>query len=224
MPQLAIVLGLVLIPVLLLMILLWWRFYGGGKDSLRTTGTTKFGNYRSLRTYRYEVRDFVPEIPAAGPNPLPGNILDELVSEEQYEEQYLAAQKAATTPVGAHTNGETSMADSGKSPDPASVLTGMVEAERDEDTLVSGPITSSDAFPEIDQETSPAQSLYDNPLTAPAPTDNDKRNRQAEIELKKRQRAALKTNSQSAQYVLSELFSPDSPARTPIVKAGSDEK
>jgi hypothetical protein len=220
MPQLAILLGLVLIPVLLLIILLWWRFYGGGKDSLKTTGTTKSGNYRSLRTYRYEVRDFVPEMPAAGPNPLPGNILDELVSEKQY----LAAKAAATTLPGAHTNGETPMAGSGKSPDSASVLTGMVEAEHNEDTLVSGSITPSDAFPEIEQETGPAQSLYDNPLTAPAPTDNDKRNRQAEIDLKKRLRAALKTNSQSAQHVLSELLSPDSPAKTPIVKAGSDEK
>ena len=220
MPQLAIILGLVLIPVLLLILLLWWRFSGGGKNSLKTTGTTKFGNYKSLRTYKYEVRDFVPEMPAAGPNPLPGNILDELVSEEEY----LAAQVTAVTPVDTQTSGENPIGESGKSPDSASVPTDIVEADSDEDTFVSGQITPSDAFPEIEQETSPVQSLYYNPLTAPAPTDNDKRNREAEIDLKKRRRAALKINSQSAQSGLSELFSPDSPVKTPFVNAGSDEK
>lgn len=220
MPQLAIILGLVLIPVLLLIILLWWRFSGSGKDSLKTIGKTKFGNYKSLRTYKYEVRDFVPEILAAVPNPLPSNILDELVSEEEY----LAAQATAVTPVDTQTSGENPIGESGKSPDSASVPTEIVEADSDEDTFVSGQITPSDAFPEIDQETGPVQSLYYNPLTAPAPTDNDKRNREAEIDLKKRRRAALKINSQSAQSGLSELFSPDSPVKTPFVNAGSDEK
>lgn len=220
MPQLVIILGLVLIPVLLLMVLLWWRFYGGGKNSLKTTGTTKFGNYKSLRTYNYKVRDFVPEMPAAGPNPLPGNILDELVSDEGYQ----GGRASAETPVDPKTSGENPIADSGKSPDQASVPIEIAAADSGGDTLIPGQTIPSDASHEIEQESGPAQSLYYNPLTAPAPTDNDKRNREAEIDLKKRRRAALKINSQSAQSGLSELFSPDSPAKAPFVNAASDEK
>jgi len=59
-------------------------------------------------------------------------------------------------------------------------------------------------------------------LTAPAPTDNDKKNREAEIALKRRRRTELKNSTGSAKAGFSELFAPDSPVKAPPVNDGAD--
>ncbi|MFB9865584.1 hypothetical protein [Rufibacter immobilis] len=224
MPQGTYIIGLVLIPISLLVALLWWRFYGPGKDARKAIGKSKSGNYRSLRTYRYEVRDFVTtfdEYPEADPESS-GTLLEDLFSEEEYLDDI----STAGTPVDYEDSRDTIYADSGNSPNAATAPTDSVTAGDNEETSVPGVrnTITPDVFPEIGQDDSPAQSLYDNPLTASAPTDNDKKNREAEIALKRRRRAELKNNTSAAQSGFNALFSPDSPVKNAVARKTADSE
>lgn len=208
--------------MLLLVALLWWRFYGNGKETRKTIRKSRTGNYRPLRTYRYEVRDFVTtvgEYQETDPG-TSGTLLDELLSEEEYLDDISMAE----TPVSCDDSRDTPYTDSGISPNAAMAQTDSVTAGDNEETSVPGVRNSitPDVFPEIGQDDSPAQSIYYNPLTAPAPTDNDKKNRKAEIALKRRRRAELKNNTSAAQSGFNALFSPDSPVKNATARKTAD--
>ncbi|WP_066833944.1 hypothetical protein [Rufibacter ruber] len=224
MPQETFIIGLVLIPMLLLVALLLWRFYGNGKETRKTIRKSRTGNYRPLRTYRYEVRDFVTtvgEYQETDPGSS-GTLLDELLSEEEYLDDISMAE----TPVSCDDSRDTPYTDSGISPSTATEHTDSFAAGgKEESSMPDGRKTfTHDVFPEIGQSDSPAQSLYDNPLTAPAPTDNDKKNREAEIALKRRRRSELKNNTSAAQSGFNALFSPESPVKNAVARKTADSE
>ncbi|KAA3435970.1 hypothetical protein [Rufibacter hautae] len=224
MPLETYIIGLVLIPISLLVALLWWRFYGSGKEARKVIGKSKSGNYKSLRTYRYEVRDFVTlfdEYPEVDPEST-GTLLEYLFSNEEYLDDISTAE----TPVVCEESRDTMHADSGNSPKAATAHTDSVTAGDKEEPSVPGVrnTITPDVFPGIEQDDSPAQSLYYNPLTAPAPTDNDKKNREAEIALKRRRRAELKNNASAAQSGFNALFSPDSSIKNAVARNTADSE
>ena len=59
-------------------------------------------------------------------------------------------------------------------------------------------------MPETDEE--PAEALFHNPLTAPAPTTNDQANRAAEIALRQQRRARMSADAAAQRAALSGLF------------------
>ncbi len=218
-----VIIGLVLIPVLLLVSLLFWRFYGSGKDEVLAKKKINKGNYKALKKYRYDIKDYIESTnknTTVNLEPSSGSILADLVSEEEY----IKSENTAEISDDWDDFEENLFDDSGERP--GVVNFNSVSTDSNEEAFVPGvrqSITTDDVL-EIEEVENPPQSLFHNPITAPAPTDNDKKNREAEIALKKRRRAELKNSSSYAQSGLGELFSPDSTGKNSIIPGHSDKK
>ncbi|WP_026461335.1 hypothetical protein [Adhaeribacter aquaticus] len=215
------IIGFILIPVMLLIGLLGWRFLGSGKNEKPTL--TKRSNYKGLKTFNYKFSDYIipdAKIREVCPNGEGSPILKELVSEEGY----VKSKTDSETAIDFGNLEEDFFPEIENSPNHDKVKNDAIPTGSNETALEPGVRHSitTDGAPEIEQAEGPAQSLFHNPLTAPAPTDNDKKNREAEIALKRRRRAELKNSTGSAKAGVGELFSPDSPVKVPPPKGGAD--
>jgi hypothetical protein len=221
--------GILLLVVILalaaLAALLWWRFKGPGKPAA-PVAVLATRNHHSLRAFHYK--------PAAAPQASNkstatevGEALAQLLPQEELaapepsrsaEKEEAALVVDSPLPLAEHLEEASQDAQEEEAPRPASIrhaagaLASLLDAQ--EDATASTAPTPEPAL-EVNEE--PAEALFHNPLTAPAPTANDQANRAAEIALRQQRRARMSADAGAQRAALSGLF-PGAGTPIPTVK------
>lgn len=225
-------LALVVFSVAALVAVFAWRKRQGAAGSTATVAKT---NHKSVRTFQYAPPPALA--PAAAAPELPvTSILTQLLPEEEFKAQQereiqqeadqqeaaeaLARQSAATPQTAAN------VAPAPAAPAPTTKIeaTAPVVAPEAAPVVAPAPLSVLDrlavanpaatpapvAAEPVDETVPPA--LLDNPVTAPAPTANDKENRRVGNDLRQRQRAALQANSAQQKAAMSAIYGANAPA------------
>lgn len=210
--------GILLLVVILalgpLAALLWWRFKGPGKPAA-PMAVLATRNHHSLRTFHYETAAAAQAAKKAATTEV-GEALALLLPQEDLaapepghaaEEEQVAIVVDSPQPLAEQpdeTNQETPV---DEAPRPASIrhaagaLASLLDAQKGTAALLS---PAPETIPEVDEE--PAEALFHNPITAPAPTTNDQANRAAEIALRQQRRARMSADAGAQRAALSGLF------------------
>lgn len=227
--------GLLLLLVVLaltaLAALLWWRFRGSSQLAA-PAAVLATRNHHSLRTVHYEPAGAAP--PAAGATAAAeaGAALARLLPPEDLAIPKLvqsAQEKAATVAANSQRFAAEEPTDASRAqpaneePRPASIRHAAGAVASLLDTLDDGPADApapvaqaAEPEPEPEAGGEPAESLFHNPLTAPAPTANDQANRAAEIALRQQGRARMSAGAAAQRTALTGLFpGADRPVPTP---------
>ena len=211
--------GIFLLVVILalaaLAALLWWRFRGDGQPAA-TSPLLATRNHHSLRTFHYGPAAAAPS-PVAAP-PQAGAARAQLLPEEDRmaSTPKLSAGEEQTTPLAdspplaaEQTQEVGADAPVDKAPRPASSrhAAGALASLLDVQEEAGAPILmNAEPAPEPETEEGPAEALFHNPITAPAPTANDQANRAAEIALRQQRRARMSADAAAQRAALSGLF------------------
>ncbi|GAB2469838.1 hypothetical protein GCM10011375_40490 [Hymenobacter qilianensis] len=213
--------ALVLAPAVALIGLLVWRFKSAQKEKKEVFTATS--NHKSIKNFHYRP---APSLPTPVASPLTeSGALSQLMPEEDFlqkqqkeiqeEVERLEAEEAerrelaeaatqpTTRPAAATTSITNAAIDETKAPGrrpPAANATDSVLDTLNSDIV---PATASAA-----EDEAVPDAVYDNPLgaAAAAPTKNDTNNRAAEVELRKRQRAARQLQSAGQKNILTSLL------------------
>ncbi|WBA44295.1 hypothetical protein [Hymenobacter canadensis] len=207
----SVILFLVLLALAALAALLWWRFKGSGQPAAPAAALAT-RNHHSLRTFHYEPAAAAQAAIAAVP-PEAGAALARLLPAEDLagmEPGQSAEAESATTLVDSrHADGEhpDQVPPAAEAPRPASIrhaagaLGSLLDAQED----AAAPVKPASA-PATETDEEPAEALFHNPLTAPAPTANDQANRAAAIALRQQRRARMSADAAAQRAALSDLF------------------
>lgn len=211
--------GILLLVVVLalaaLAALLWWRFKGSGLPAAPAATATR--NHHSLRTFHYAPAGATPkaampaEVAAAGAalaSLLPPEDLEAPVS-DQLPKEIVATAGVTDTQDATHPDvpeAATKLA-AEESPRPASIRHAAGAVAVLLDAVDEAPTaTPPAAEPASDADEEPAEALFHNPITAPAPTANDQANRAAEIALRQQRRARMSKDAAAQRAALNDLF------------------
>jgi len=204
------ILLLVILALGALAALLWWRFKGPGKPAapVAVLGTR---NHHSLRTFHYGPAAAAQAATSAVATTEVGEALARLLPQEDLaapEPTHSAEEEEATLSADHEAPGEgTQEKPADIPPRPASIrhaagaLASLLDAQEETVTPVA---PTSEPAPETDEE--PAETLFHNPITAPAPSANDQANRTAEIALRQQRRARMSADAAAQRAALSGLF------------------
>jgi len=232
--------GLILLPLLGLACLLWWRFRGSGKGKEVVSVADR--NHRSLKRYHYGPGPAPPETAStAGPaltNRPPSSQLPPTENLRTSAEQKLPLPQSAIQAVRSSAAGtakssqeviEVPSAVADKkltavpqpSSRPASKTTGSVLDVLGVDApaapaaaqLPAPVANATPPFVAAPDDEPIAESLFDNPLTAATPTQNDEANRLIARELRRQNRAALQAATAGQQAALTSLLAENNPPR-----------
>ncbi|GAB3244000.1 hypothetical protein GCM10027346_41220 [Hymenobacter seoulensis] len=222
--------GILLLVVILalaaLAALLWWRFRGPGQPAA-PAAVLATRNHHSLRTFHYDTAAAAGKLAAAALTAEAGTALARLLPKEDraVSEPVPSAEDEPTTPPadasqsGAEHPAEASQdTPTDKAPRPASIrhAAGALASLLDAQEVAATPTAAADEpRPELDEE--PAEALFHNPLTAPAPTANDQANRAAEIALRQQRRARMSADAATQRAALNGLF-PGAGSSVPTAK------
>lgn len=222
--------GILLLVVILalgaLAALLWWRFKGSGKPAA-PVAVLATHNHHSLRTFHYGTAATAKTAEKVAAATEVGEALARLLPQEDLpapEPAHAAGEVQATLPVESpqpaieEPTEVSPEAPAEEAPRPASIrhAAGALASLLDAQEEAAGPLAPTpEPAPEADDE--PAEALFHNPLTAPAPTANDQANRAAEIALRQQRRARMSADAAAQRTALSGLFpgagSPIPPAK-----------
>ncbi|WP_165822285.1 hypothetical protein [Hymenobacter edaphi] len=206
---------MVVLALAALAALLWWRFKGSGLPAVPAATASR--NHHSLRTFHYAPAGATPKaaVPTevAAPNAalaslLPPEDLEAQESGQPPEEAIPAAEAAIDQEAAPAEEPEaTPGPPTDEAPRPASIrhAAGAVAVLLDavDEVPLPDPAPSQPASAP-DEE--PAEALFHNPLTAPAPTANDQANRAAEIALRQQRRARMGKDAAAQRAALNDLF------------------
>ncbi|MBD2769448.1 hypothetical protein IC235_16280 [Hymenobacter sp. BT664] len=218
------ILILVVLALAALAALLWWRFKGPGKPAA-PVAVLATRNHHSLRTFHYETAAATQSAKQAAASAEVGEPLARLLPREDLaapEPAHFAEEAKATLSAdNAESTTELGEADleapAEDTPRPASIrhaagaLASLLEVQ--EEAVV--PAAAPEPAVEADEE--PAEALFHNPITAPAPTANDQANRAAEIALRQQRRARMSADAAAQRAALSSLF-PGAGSPIPMAK------
>ncbi|MCC3154753.1 hypothetical protein Q3A66_15795 [Hymenobacter sp. BT770] len=210
--------GILLLVVILalgaLAALLWWRFKGSGKPAA-PVAVLATHNHHSLRSFHYGTAATAKPAGKAAAATEVGEALARLLPREDLpapEPAHAAEEEQAALPAASPQPAIEEPAEVGpeapaeEAPRPASIrhaagaLASLLDAQED----AAAPAPTPEPLPEADEE--PAEALFHNPITAPAPTPNDQANRAAEIALRQQRRARMCTDASAQRAALSGLF------------------
>jgi len=203
---------LVAIAVLgLLGILLW----GGRQAKSAPAAPVATRNHKSVRSFNYGPTSVAaPTPPTTAPAPVATNVLEhfmpaeDLRAKEQAQAEAArleAEQQAVVAPAPAATVDKVVAADEvAAAPAPTAPVSALDMLGTDE-----LPTTPSSAPGDSSDEVVPDPALFYNPFSAAAPTANDEANQLAAVELRQRQRAAMKAKSAGQIAALSTLYKKD---------------
>jgi len=217
---------LVIAPAVALIGLLMWRFRSTSKGEKEVVTATS--NHKSVKSFHYGPAQILPT--AAAPPPAENNALSQLMPKEDFlQKQQKEIQEEAERRGGKAKRREEEEAERHKaeassqtSTKPAAT-TSTTESETEEKAAPVGrPQPASAAVSVLDtlhldvlpatatalEDEAVPDAVYDNPLgaAAAAPTKNDTTNRAAQIELRKRQRAAMQKQSAGQKDILTSLL------------------
>lgn len=208
--------GILLLVVVLalaaLAALLWWRFKGGGMPAAPAATATR--NHHSLRTFHYQPAGTTPQaavskaaadVAAALASLLPPEDL-EVAESAQPAEAGVAADGPAdgAESIPAEAAEATAEPTADDAPRPASIRHAAGAVAVLLDAVDEAPAVAPPPVPDPDEE--PAEALFHNPITAPAPTANDQANRAAEIALRQQRRARMSKDAAAQRAALTGLF------------------
>ncbi|RYU84851.1 hypothetical protein [Hymenobacter persicinus] len=210
--------GILLLAVILalgaLAALLWWRFKGPGKP-VAPVAALATRNHHSLRTFHYETAAAAQAAEKAATTDV-GEALARLLPKEDLAvpESVQSAEEAAAAvvvdssePLLEEPEEATQDVPAEDAPRPSSIrhaagaLASLLDAQEGAATPLA---PTPEPTAEADEE--PAEALFHNPLTAPAPTANDQANRAAEIALRQQRRARMSADAAAQRAALSSLF------------------
>jgi len=210
--------GILLLVVILalaaLAALLWWRFRGPGQPAA-PAAVLATRNHHSLRTFHYDTAA-AAQSAAAAVTAEAGAALARLLPEEDLavlepmptaEEEHTMPPADESLPVAEPPAEASHNTPTDEAPRPASIrhAAGALASLLDAQEVAAAPAAAADEpMPEPDEE--PAEALFHNPLTAPAPTANDQANRAAEIALRQQRRARMSTDAAAQRQALNGLF------------------
>ncbi|GAB2961537.1 hypothetical protein GCM10027048_32080 [Hymenobacter coalescens] len=195
--------------------LLWWRFKGSGLPA--TPAATATRNHHSLRTFHYAPVGDTPKAAVPAGSAAAGAALASLLPAEDLEapapDQLPAeavtdddvANSPQAAPLKAPEDAPGTATD--EAPRPASIrhaagaVAVLLDAVDEAPAAVAPTAQSA-----LDSDEEPAEALFLNPLTAPAPTANDQANRAAEIALRQQRRARMSKDASAQRAALNDLF------------------
>lgn len=222
--------GILLLVVVLalaaLAALLWWRFKGSGLPAAPAATATR--NHHSLRTFHYAPAGAPPKAAVSADTAAAGTALASLLPPEDLEVPESGQQSEEAAPAAGLVDSPqassleepeaTPESVPEEAPRPASIrhtagaVAVLLDAV-DEAPAAVAPTAQSASDP--DEE--PAEALFHNPITAPAPTANDQANRAAEIALRQQRRARMNKDAAAQRAALNDLF-PGAGSPVPIAK------
>lgn len=211
--------GILLLVVVLalaaLAALLWWRFKGSGIPAAPAATATR--NHHSLRTFHYAPAGAAPKAAVPANTDAADAALASLLPPEDLEAPAPAQLPTEAVPTaGAAIDPEAAPAEElqatpGPAPDeapqPASIRHAAGAVAVLLDVVDEVPLPShAPSQPASDLDEEPAEALFHNPITAPAPTTNDQANRAAEIALRQQRRARMNKDAAAQRAALNDLF------------------
>ncbi|GAA4389296.1 hypothetical protein [Hymenobacter koreensis] len=204
------ILLLVILALGALAALLWWRFKGPDKPAA-PVAVLATRNHHSLRTFHYGSAAAAQAATSAGVTTEVGEALARLLPQEDLaapDSTHSAEENEATLSADNEAPSEGNQETSADIPPrPASIrhaagaLASLLDAQEETVTPVA---PTPEPAPETDEE--PAEALFHNPITAPAPSANDQANRAAEIALRQQRRARMSADAAAQRAALSDLF------------------
>ncbi|MCB2411097.1 hypothetical protein [Hymenobacter lucidus] len=217
------ILILVVLALAALAALLWWRFKGSGKPAV-PVAVLATRNHHSLRTFHYKTAAATQAAEQAATSAKGGEALARLLPQEdlvapepahsaEEEEATISADNAKSTTDLGEADLETPAEDTPRLASirhAAGALASLLDVQ--EEAVVPA---ASAPEPAVEADEEPAEALFHNLLTAPAPTANDQANRAAEIALRQQRRARMSADAAAQRAALSGLFpGADSPIPT----------
>lgn len=206
--------GILLLVVILalgaLAALLWRRFKGPGKPAAPVAVLTT-RNHHSLRTFHYGSaaaaqvarKATATDVGEALARLLPREDLAAPEPPHSAEEEEAAIVADSPQSLAEHPEEASQDTHADETPRPASIhhaagaLTSLLDAQEE----AAAPLAPApEPTPEADDE--PAEALFHNPITAPAPTPNDQANRVAEIALRQQRRARMNADASAQRAAL----------------------
>ncbi|UYZ61274.1 flagellar biosynthesis protein FlhF [Hymenobacter latericus] len=211
--------GILLLVVVLALValaaLLWWRFKGSGRPAAPAATATR--NHHSLRTFHYAPAGDTPKAAVPAGSAAAGAALASLLPAEDLEApapdqlpaEIVPADDVANSPQAAPPEAPEDapgpVTDEAQRPASIRHAAGAVAVLLD--TVDEAPAAVPAAsLPASDPDEEPAEALFHNPLTAPAPTANDQANRAAEIALRQQRRARMSADAAAQRAALNDLF------------------
>lgn len=194
--------------------LLWWRFKGSGLPAAPAATATR--NHHSLRTFHYAPAGAIPKAAVSAEAAAAGAVLASLLPPEDIEapagqlpEEAVTAASEADSPQVLHPDEPDAAAEPATEETlrPASIRHAAGAVALLLDAVDESPSTVPSASqPASDPDDEPAEALFHNPITAPAPTANDQANRAAEIALRQQRRARMSKDAAAQRAALNDLF------------------
>ena len=226
--------GLVVFLILgLLVALLWWRFKGGGLDQKEPPVAVE--NHPSIVKRHYGPTPAPPIAapPLAAPPLAADNPLSQLMPEEDFRAQEekaiqaeadrIEAEEAEQRAAAEQASQQPALPEVANAPEEAPAIVPELRSSRHAAGAVSvfdalgldEPASVADARPTAaapDDDTV-AESLFYNPFTAAAPSQNDKANSLTKAELRRRTREAIRAEAGSNKAALTTLLAENNPLR-----------
>ncbi|MGI4734211.1 MAG: hypothetical protein ACRYG7_03440 [Janthinobacterium lividum] len=229
---------LILVPIAGLVGLLWWRF--GGKNKEKAAPLVASENHASVTRRHYGPAPAPPVVaPLVAAPPLAAdNPLSQLMPEEDFKaqkekdlqaeadrieaEQRQTAEEASQQPTFPETGPD--QTEQAKAPKVSPATTPQQLSSRyapGATVSVFDVLGLNETAPVVDEaptatapeDDSVPESLFDNPVSADAPTKNDKANRAAAAELRRRTREAIKAEAGGNKAALTSLLAENNPPR-----------
>ncbi|GAB3840613.1 hypothetical protein GCM10028821_45700 [Hymenobacter jeollabukensis] len=206
---------MVVLALAALAALLWWRFKGSGLPAAPAATATR--NHHSLRTFHYAPSSAIPKAAVSVEAAATGAALASLLPPEDLEapaagqlpEEAVTAASEVDSPQVPQPDelNATAGPATEETPRPASIRHAAGAVAVLLDAVDESPSNvSPDAQTASDPDEEPAEALFHNPITAPAPTANDQANRAAEIALRQQRRARMNKDAAAQRAALNDLF------------------